>query len=564
MRVINTRTQQYNDLPRGEKYAILSHTWETDEVTFQDLHTPATARQKTGFQKIEGFCKKALQDGYSYGWADTCCINNESSAELGEAINSMYKWYQDADVCYALLTDVDTTSTSVCPLEEQLAKSRWFTRGWTLQELLAPKTVIFFDNNWNILGTKATMTEVLARLTRIDGAVLSGDAPLSQRSIAQRMSWAARRTTTRVEDIAYCLLGIFDVNMPMIYGEGEKAFIRLQLQILEQSDDHSIFAWPIDGTGKQGMLADSPAAFRGTAGIGSLYSRRGRPSYRMTNRGLSLELPAVPFAVDTYLAQLDCCNALNGPSSRAGLALGIFLRRLDEDDQYARVEYNGMTFRTISQYIDRPRIKFNIRQREDRAMLRNQKDSFNGFCVDGDFLPPSPQKLGYPPNMFIWEKHTRRMIAEAREGFGDVGYLAVNLGQIRVIKLGFDAQFNPVCFLAAKAGLSNQVVGYLNPKQNLFMLTEGLQPTEEGNIQKYGILERHASDMVGWSKVLNDRAHALEYHQGLWAVKGDRLHGIDVVLENPRSTLSQKLFHLQITREYLDNGKEWRVSLELL
>lgn len=148
------------------------------------------------------------------------------------------------------------------------------------------------------------------------------------------MSWAAGRATTRIEDIAYCLLGIFDVNMPMIYGEGQKAFLRLQQQIIEQSDDHNIFAWPIGHSGKQGMLADSPAAFRHSQSVVSLSSCRGRPPYRMTNRGLSLELSTMPFAVDTYLAPLDCYGVFDASTPRRGdVALGIFLRRLEEDGQ---------------------------------------------------------------------------------------------------------------------------------------------------------------------------------------------------------------------------------------
>lgn len=567
MRILHAQTQQLIDLPAGEKYAILSHTWEGDEVTFQDMQDPAKARRKEGFNKIEGLCRRAWEDEYSYCWADTCCINKESSAELSEAINSMYKWYQSADVCYALLTDVETNSTSNGPLDKQLMRSRWFTRGWTLQELLAPKTLVFFDRNWNMLGTKASMTDLLARLSRIDGAVLRGEASLSQRSIAQRMSWAAGRATTRVEDIAYCLLGIFDVNMPMIYGEGEKAFIRLQLQIIEQSDDHSIFAWPIAGTGKQGMLADSPAAFRHSGGIISVPSRKGRPPYRMTNRGLSLELPAVPFAADTYLAELDCVD-VSDASSYGGrardVALGIFLRRLEEDDQYARVEHNGETFRIVPRQAQRAKVKVSIRQHANEISERYQQAPLNGFRVDGNLSPANPKDIGYRPDMFIWDKHEQSISTNPCEGFGDVGYLAVDLGKVRFMKLGFDVEFNPVCFLASTSGRHKKEVGYFNTKHNKYALTEGLRPTEEGNIQRLGIVGRHSSDMVGWSDLRNGKAAELEYHDGLWAVKGDRLQGIDVLLENSGSKFSQKEVRLIIIRDKSHEPKDWRVRLELV
>lgn len=569
MRVLHTRTQQFVDLPTGEKYAILSHTWGDEEVTFQEMSDPAAARRKRGFQKIEGLCSKALQDGYTYCWADQCCINKESSAELGEAINSMYQWYEEADVCYALLTDVEATSTSVGPLEEQLTKSRWFTRGWTLQELLAPKNVILFDKNWNMLGTKASMMEFLAKLTRIDEAVLSGRVPLSRRSIAQRMSWAAGRVTTRIEDTAYCLLGIFDVHMPMIYGEGKRAFLRLQLQIIEQSDDHSIFAWPIGGTGNQGMLADSPSAFRNSHGIVSFTSRRGRPPYRMTNRGLSLELPALPFAMDTYLVQLDCYEIIGAtdtssyPHQHKGgdvVALGIFLRRLEEDDQYARVENEGSTFQTVSLRTPRTRIKVNIRQRMNDALWPYRQNCLNGFRVDGtNLFPPSL----HPRNNFVWDKLERTITAKAGEGFSDVGHLETNVGKIKVIKLGFDSEFNPVCFLAASRGMRETEPGMFALKHNQYQLTEGIRPTAEGTMQRRGLFQRHASDTLGWSDLRNGKAVDLQWHDGLWAVKGDRIHGLDIVLENSGGMLSGKDVRLRITRDEPENGSQWRVRLDM-
>ncbi|KAF8850728.1 putative ankyrin repeat-containing protein [Acephala macrosclerotiorum] len=241
------------------EYAILSHTWgaDTEEVTFKDL-MDGTGKGKSGYKKV-CFCgEQARRDGLQYFWVDTCCIDKSSSAELSEAINSMYRWYQDAEVCYAYLADV--------PSESKFSDSRWFTRGWCLQELIAPSTVIFFDEKWKELGTKASLRQDVSECTGIPVDILSGD-DLQTASIAQRMSWAAKRKTTKVEDLAYCLMGIFGINMPLLYGEGKRAFFRLQEEITKVSDDHSIFAWKSKEEKHGGLLATSPNAFKESANV---------------------------------------------------------------------------------------------------------------------------------------------------------------------------------------------------------------------------------------------------------------------------------------------------------
>ncbi|KAE8423525.1 ankyrin repeat-containing domain protein [Aspergillus pseudocaelatus] len=231
MRLLHTKESHTGNLEileftddRIPPYAILSHTWEGEEITFQDM--PADAfhtKQKSGYDKVQRCCHLARTEGFDYVWIDSCCIDKTSSAELSEAINSMYRWYQEAEVCYAYLADV--------PSRKGFKESRWFTRGWTLQELIAPTKLIFLDEN-----------------------------------VAQRMSWAAERVTTRVEDRAYSLLGIFGVNIPLIYGERETAFIRLQEEIMRISDDHSLFACR-SRDNRGGLLATSPAAFIGSHNI---------------------------------------------------------------------------------------------------------------------------------------------------------------------------------------------------------------------------------------------------------------------------------------------------------
>jgi hypothetical protein len=178
---------------------------------------------RTGYDKVEHFCDIAAADGFEYLWLDTCCIDKTSSSELSEAINSMYKWYQNAEVCYVYLSDV-ASYEDPRELESNFVRSRWFTRGWTLQDLIAPSTVIFFADDWQEIGTKPSLQEVISAITGINANILLGD-DLESASVTQRMSWASKRKTARSEDLAYCLLGIFGVNMPMLYGEGERALL---------------------------------------------------------------------------------------------------------------------------------------------------------------------------------------------------------------------------------------------------------------------------------------------------------------------------------------------------
>lgn len=253
MRLLNTgnfEIEEFTDY-NVPQYAILSHTWEKGEVTFQDMNG-ADAKNKNGYTKLEQCCSVAKDNGFQYVWIDTCCIDETSSAELSEAINSMYRWYQEAEVCYAYLADTQT--------KDEVSKSRWFTRGFTLQELIAPSNLIFFNEKWEKLGEKAELRQDVSDCTGIPVSILSGEDDLEAFSLAQRMSWAAKRETSRVEDRAYCLMGIFGVNMPLIYGERETAFIRLQEEIMRISDDHSLFAWRSPDN-RGGLPATSPIAF---------------------------------------------------------------------------------------------------------------------------------------------------------------------------------------------------------------------------------------------------------------------------------------------------------------
>ncbi|KAL3299679.1 beta transducin-like protein [Colletotrichum asianum] len=248
MWLMNTDTLTLKEVtgPFAHDYAILSHTWGSDEITFQDIRSSERheIKKKKGFSKVAKTCEIAHQQGLEYAWIDSCCIDKSSSAELSEAINSMFAWYQHSKVCFAFLSDLqpcdskDVASKISFPYtEETFGRCHWFTRGWTLQELIAPDNIEFYNCEWKQFSRKTDCLNILSNITGISYAVLQDSSSLRHTPVAVKMSWAATRDTTRVEDRAYSLLGIFDINMPMIYGEGDKAFRRLQEEIARETND---------------------------------------------------------------------------------------------------------------------------------------------------------------------------------------------------------------------------------------------------------------------------------------------------------------------------------------
>lgn len=218
-------------------YAILSHCWAEDnseEVTFAEIETDI-GRKKPGYKKIQFCAEQAQRDGIEYIWVDTCCIDKTNHVELSETIVSMFRWYHEAKRCYVYLPDVliQTSHDQPNPQHDwtpSFRKSRWFTRGWTLQELLAPEVVEFFAFNGTLLGTKQTLTALINEITTIPLAALQ-NTPLSQFSIDEKIRWARNRQTAKIEDRAYCLLGIFEIFMPPLYGERDNAIKRLEEEI---------------------------------------------------------------------------------------------------------------------------------------------------------------------------------------------------------------------------------------------------------------------------------------------------------------------------------------------
>lgn len=319
-------------------YVILSHTWGKEEVSFKDIQGPhERVLNRDGYKKIKRCCAQALEAGFRFVWIDTCCIDQTNSAELSEAINSMFRWYENAVTCYAYLEDVKPSTP------QKFFTSRWFTRGWTLQELIAPTDVLFFDCFWNEIGSRATLAKNIEEITRIPSKVLMNSS-LRDHCIAEIMSWAAGRKTTRIEDRAYSLMGLFGASMPLIYGEGENAFLRLQLEIMKTTTDHTLFAWYASSDEKReveerGPLARSADEFAKSGSIRSL-SVLEDSSFEMTNLGLRITLPCIsePTEKDTGRRLFACLNCkfeaheavlgiwLKEATTREGKPMGRFYR----------------------------------------------------------------------------------------------------------------------------------------------------------------------------------------------------------------------------------------------
>ena len=210
MRLLSVETLDFEEF-MGEvgngipSYAILSHTWDAEEVSYKDYIEQKNLSKK-GYSKIRRFSELVKSEGFQYFWIDTCCIDKSSSAELSEAINSMFQWYRDADICYAYLSDVESSGDPTAE-ESSFVRSRWFTRGWTLQELLAPVEVVFLSSDWEEIGTKKSLGATVSAITGVSEIALD-ERCWPKYSVAQKMSWAAARCTTRPEDGAYCLMEI--------------------------------------------------------------------------------------------------------------------------------------------------------------------------------------------------------------------------------------------------------------------------------------------------------------------------------------------------------------------
>ncbi|TFK89155.1 HET-domain-containing protein [Polyporus arcularius HHB13444] len=429
------------DRPREHRYAALSHVWRSGgELSFRDLKALQLNAEKkrssirrrllrhkgsddsvlsNASDKIRDCCALARRHGYRWVWIDSCCIDKSSSEELSEAINSMYDWYAAADICFAFLDDVGDDHDPRLK-DSRFRRSRWFTRGWTLQELIAPAVIVFVSQTWRLIGTKADLGDLVEEITGVDRAILTHARPLDSVSVARRMSWAAKRNTTREEDRAYSLMGIFGVNMPTIYGEGANAFIRLQEEILKHVPDQSIFLWgPIlhddevlyrnldpERTNddsrywqSRNLFAWSPDAFISSKNIASIPLeafecrigiRSALSEFAVTSQGIRTRLPIIPLhhGADktTFLAVLACQDA-------EGRLLALLL--------YPQREGSSRYY--VGHYVGRPQVP---RYAYFRAVALRSADVLRSIQVQdlcipyrqSSLVPRSPINAASPPS----------------------------------------------------------------------------------------------------------------------------------------------------------------------
>jgi len=429
-------------------YVIVSHRWREDEVTYQDFEHNTFSRRH-GYHKIKESCRIALEANYNWVWLDTCCIDKRNFTELNEAINAMYKWYQKASLCVAYLFDYVHG-------HDELANSSWFTRCWTLQELIAPRRVEFYDQNWKFFGSKNRLCEQIATITWIGVEVLRCRAdPTTACTVAVRLSWAARRKASRVEDEAYSLLGLFALSMPTLYGSGEKAFQMFLEEVLRRTGDVTSLVWnkPLEShaTSLSGLLPSSPAAYaskRCARTTGSL-SR----SLSVVADGIELDVLTIPYTLGSFLCILDCRPADDETQ------YAILLAQLETDGEYGRLHPSeSSVFRVSGRTIANSRA---IQRRKLYVphLVRSPAMKFiKGFWIRSLQLPGYRKKT-----------HNQVRICSRRDGcmgredseptivrlpvdeWGTAGLIyspvADPLGSqrhlVRWIKLGFDSEWRP-------------------------------------------------------------------------------------------------------------------------
>lgn len=514
--------ESFNNERELPEYAILSHRWiDGQEVLFKDL-VKSRRPHLSGWKKIRLCCSQAMVDGIKYCWIDTCCIDKTSSAELSEAINSMYRYYSDAKVCYSYLIDVDLSNNIA--IETQFVQSSWFTRCWTLQELLAPQAVEFYDKDWMNIGTRLTLCEEIAEASGIHLSVFTTRFEPEEWSIAQRMSWASKRAATRVEDVAYSLLGIFDVNIPLLYGEGGKAFLRLQEEIIRRTSDHTIFGWStIDENSAAltytNLLAISPYAFKNDSNLVAKSFDDAR-AYTITNLGLEISLPVIPWAPNVLLAGLNCTR-----NSQDRIYMFIW-QKPDTAHVCVRAIYNGLvcidqhrhflssaylTLTIAIHLASSTRILFDMlranqhpyfvwRPGNSNLHLRLHDSTDDVLSLEDSFhLTDYGPVYGFAGILVL-----RRRLRSS---------VHVELG---FVKVGLDLQLNPFCIISDHT--------YMNMGLPAWSQDIGLIYTDDKDINTKTFWECAGLEESGW--IMPDsqlsQAPASKTKHGVWAFKGHR------------------------------------------
>ena len=382
---------------------------------------------------------------------DNVCIDKSSSAELTEAINSMFRWYANAAVCFAYLADLPAGPKR--DLQQALSLCHWFTRGWTLQELVASRAVEFYDEAWNLRGDKHELCELVSGITRIDEDVLRDSGVLRNIPVARRMSWASTRQCTRVEDVAYSLLGIFDIHMPLIYGEGDKAFIRLQEAIAQDTTDLSLFAWTSrDNTSRHqnyhGLFARSPVDFLNCDRLLRILSPvTPTEEYAITNKGIRLTARMnegeSPGGDKDFLLNLDCLDSSRQQPD--GMHSIVFIRLVRTPHGFVR--HHASLPVLVSASSVRPSaprtiyVPKTVREDESRDLVmrlsqrfRVDIDNRTGFAIS--------YTRQYPAH--LWEPERRAFMTDGNERFIGILHLRFQGGYVAEPVEHHDPEFPPV------------------------------------------------------------------------------------------------------------------------
>jgi hypothetical protein len=460
MWLINTETEkiEYVADPELHQYAILSHTWRREgEPTFQDIRSrvPNAFQRRIGdeerFSKVRETCRLARARNIPYAWVDNVCIDKTSSAELTEAINSMFRWYKEATVCFAYLVDLPVGRKK--DLQHELSLCHWFTRGWTLQELVAPRTVEFYDEAWNLRGNKHELSELLSTITRIDEPVLRDSSLLRNIPVARKMSWAATRQCTRIEDAAYSLFGLFDIHMPLIYGEGDKAFIRLQEAIAQDTTDLSLFAWTSLNTDYKrqnyhGLFARSPVDFLDCDKLLRILSPvTPTEEYAITNKGIRLTARMnegeSPGGDKDFLLNLDCLDSSRQQPD--GMHSIVFIRLVRTPAGFVR-HWAGLPVLMPASSVQRstPRTIYvpkTITPHESRDLVMRLAQRFH-VDIDNrtDFVISYTRQ--YPSH--LWEPEKSAFMTDGDERFIGILHLRFQGGYVNEPPEHHDPEFPPV------------------------------------------------------------------------------------------------------------------------
>ena len=527
MRLLDTTNLQLKEFPEDQLplYWILSHRWRAEEVEYDHIQDLGIASNRLGWAKLQSFCdlvksqnpsnKEDDADYARYAWIDTCCINKANPTELGEAINSMFRWYGQAAFCVAYLDDVHS-------VDAPFNRSEWFDRGWTLQELIAPEKLGIYSSNWDLIGLKKDLAFPLAHITGIPTNILEGTAKLKDCSIAQRMSWAAKRKTQRPEDMAYSLLGIFGVSLPTVYGSGgEQAFRDLQEKIMtnrgdpSSSNDQSIFAWENSFTienNDHGLLAHHPKAFEGCNEVLRIH---GVTMFKMEQLGVAISLKTLPYVDKIYLAVLEC-----RPNKDSTKRMAILVKELPDTGLFARVKYKGIaTLATAESRLTehncviRPLLvtsKLVISASNIASGFHIHKLELPGFKDRKPTLYSSDGLQENASTGYIYFKPGSSLCA----GIGTMSTPSDTTGNFKVdvgnawwkicwMKFAFDVDFNPMILLANR---TSRFAGSLNPQYDFSKaITADVDSAERQNLfgdawtnRKWTVKSRTPTTLRDW------------------------------------------------------------------